>query len=143
MKDYKKYIDVGDAVKILCNDCIRYVFPTTAEPTTEFIKLRNAINLLRLYPSADVAPIVRCKDCKYWQPSEYGVVEQPYCKHLGYKEETGLDIQIGNENDYCSVGERKDDDKSCDTCKHYDKGWDDIICDGCTKAHSNWERSRR
>lgn len=37
-------------------------------------------------------------------------------------------------------GERKDDDKSCDTCKHYDKGWDDIICDGCTKADSNWER---
>lgn len=37
-------------------------------------------------------------------------------------------------------GERKNDDKSCDTCKHYDKGWDDIICDGCTKAHSNWER---
>lgn len=36
--------------------------------------------------------------------------------------------------------ERKDDDKSCDTCKHHDKGWDDIVCDGCTKAHSNWER---
>lgn len=31
-------------------------------------------------------------------------------------------------------------DKSCETCKHYDKGWDDAICDGCTKAHSNWER---
>lgn len=35
---------------------------------------------------------------------------------------------------------RKDDDKSCGTCKHYDKWWDDIVCDGCTKAHSNWER---
>lgn len=40
----------------------------------------------------------------------------------------------------CADGERKDDDKSCDTCKHYDKWWDDIVCDGCTKAHSNWER---
>lgn len=110
MKDYVKCITVADAVEILLKDCIRYVFPTTAEPTTEFIKLNNAINLLQLYPSADVAPIVRCKDCKHWQPSEYGVVEQPYCKHLGYKEETGLDIQIGNENDYCSFGERKDNE---------------------------------
>lgn len=42
--------------------------------------------------------------------------------------------------DVFGLRERKDDDKSCDTCKHYDKGWDDIICDGCTKAHSNWER---
>ena len=63
--------------------------------------------VFRSIPSADVAPIVRCKDCKYWQPSECGVVELPYCKHLGYKEETGLDIQIGNENDYCSFGERR------------------------------------
>lgn len=112
MKDCVKYIKVGDAVKILCHDCIRYVFPTTAEPTTEFIKLNNAIDLLQLYtyPSTDVESVVRCKDCKHWQPSKYGVVEQPYCKHLGYKEETGLDIQIGNENDYCSFGERKGDE---------------------------------
>ena len=61
-------------------------------------------------PTVDAVPVVRCKDCKHWQPSEYGVVEQPYCKHLGYKEETGLDIQIGNENDYCSFGERKGDE---------------------------------
>ena len=61
-------------------------------------------------PTIDAVPVVRCKDCKHWQPSEYGVVEQPYCKHLGYKEETGLDIRIGNENDFCSFGERKDDE---------------------------------
>lgn len=37
-------------------------------------------------------------------------------------------------------GERKDDDKSCATCKHYDSGWDDATCDGCTTADSRWER---
>ena len=37
-------------------------------------------------------------------------------------------------------GERRDDDKSCGTCKHRDKGWYDASCDGCTKAYSNWER---
>lgn len=57
MKDYVKCITVADAVEILLKDCIRYVFPTTAEPTTEFIKLNNAINLLQLYPSTDVAPV--------------------------------------------------------------------------------------
>lgn len=36
--------------------------------------------------------------------------------------------------------ESRDDDRSCNTCKHYDKWWDDIICDGCAKAYSNWER---
>lgn len=87
MKDYTKYIKVADAVKVLFEDCIRYVFPTTAEPTTEFIKLDNAINLLQLYPSADVVEVVRCKDCKWWDE----------CDEL-------------DENGYCHHGERKDDE---------------------------------
>ena len=41
-----------------------------------------------------------------------------------------------------SIGlKRKDDDRTCATCKHYDNGWDDAICDGCTTADDRWERT--
>ena len=103
MIDCVKYIEVGDAVKILCHDCIRYVFPTTAEPTTEFIKLNNAINLLQLYPSADVEPVVRCKDCMYSETDAMGFY---YCINDiigGYGATLDADT-------FCSYGERKHDE---------------------------------
>ena len=98
MKDYVKYIKVADAVRILFGDCIRYVFPTTAEPTTEFIKLDNAINLLQLYPSADVEPVVRCKDCK-WKADTIG---ESWCDFH--------EFTILADDDYCSHGERREDE---------------------------------
>ena len=98
MIDCVKYIEVGDAVKILCHDCIRYVFPTTAEPTTEFIKLNNAINLLQLYPSADVEPVVRCKDCR-WKAD---TIDESWCDFH--------EFTILSDDDFCSYGERKDDE---------------------------------
>lgn len=59
------------------------------------------------------------------------------CSLCGYR----MVIGDGAYN-YCPhCGAKMDgEEKNCDTCKHYDKGWDDIICDGCTKAYSNWER---
>ena len=59
------------------------------------------------------------------------------CSLCGYR----MVIGDGAYN-YCpNCGAKMDgEEKNCDTCKHYDKGWDDIVCDGCTKAHSNWER---
>ena len=78
----------------------------------------------------DAVPVVRCKDCMRYEPLNDC---KPFdCEYSGMYGVT--------KDDFCSYGERKDDDKSCDTCKHHDKGWDDIVCDGCTKAHSNWER---
>lgn len=93
-----KYIEVGNAVKILLHDCIRYVFPTTAEPTTEFIKLNNAIDLLQIYPSADVVPVVRCKDCK-WKADTIG---ESWCDFH--------EFTILSDDDYCSYGERRNDE---------------------------------
>ena len=98
MKDYVKYIKVADAVKILFDDCIRYVFPTTAEPTTEFIKLNNAINLLRLCPSEDVEEVVRCKDCKHWY-NDGGDIS--WCN---------LTKWVCGGNGFCLYAERKDDE---------------------------------
>lgn len=48
-------------------------------------------------PLPDVAPVVRCKDCKYWEHEED--VDFVCTKHYGYR--TSLD--------FCSYGERKEE----------------------------------
>lgn len=51
-------------------------------------------------PTIDAVPVVRCKDCKYW---ENGKGYEPYCNHWG-------NMMSETEPDYfCSYGERKDD----------------------------------
>lgn len=47
-------------------------------------------------PAADVAPVVRCKDCKYYKPDEY---------------ECGCDYGLPcvKADDFCSYGERRTD----------------------------------
>lgn len=60
-------------------------------------------------PAADVAPVVRCKDCKYYR---VGVLLAPnkFCFRLKHPVE---DRPIGYNfapDDFCSHGERKDGD---------------------------------
>ena len=52
-------------------------------------------------PTADVVEVVRCKDCKYWQDQEEGIVEVPICTRSEL-------ISIRGKDDYCSYGERAD-----------------------------------
>lgn len=49
-------------------------------------------------PAADVAPVVRCKDCKYWQDNNDGYPHEE-CR-WGHGE-------TPNANDFCSYGERR------------------------------------
>ena len=53
-------------------------------------------------PAADVAPVVRCKDCKYWQDNNDGY---PHEECRWWHGETP------DANDFCSYGERKEGDK--------------------------------
>ena len=125
----KRLIDADALEKELNNERERFV--ALDMKGAEHILVHSALRLLREAPTIDAEPVVRCKDCVSFHYSgmggDNGIL---YCAK-------GIEMQP---TDFCSYGERKDDDKSCDTCKHYDKGWDDIVCDGCTKAHSNWER---
>ena len=59
----------------------------------------SAINALRNAPYADVAPVVRCKDCKYWQDNNDGY---PHEECRWWHGETP------DANDFCSYGERKE-----------------------------------
>ena len=55
-----------------------------------------------LYNHYVVGELVRCKDCKYWQEQDYGVVEVSICTKGG-------DILEMDSNDFCSRGERMDE----------------------------------
>lgn len=50
-------------------------------------------------PAADVAPVVRCNDCKYWQDNNDGYPHEE-CR-WGHGE-------TPDANDFCSYGERRE-----------------------------------
>ena len=65
--------------------------------------LCDAVEAIKNAPTVDAVPVVRCKDCDG--------------KDCWYKDDNGNDIcwisgmYPKGENDFCSCGERKDDDK--------------------------------
>lgn len=63
----------------------------------------KAICVLHDLPATDVAPVVRCKDCKYWQDNNDGYPHEE-CR-WGHGE-------TPEANDFCSYGERKDGDSN-------------------------------
>lgn len=70
-------------------------------PMRNTIPLDSAIFNIKKLPSADVHPVVRCKDCKYF---DSGTDEdgKPFFKCLGW-------VYGGtSEDDFCSHGELKD-----------------------------------
>ena len=50
--------------------------------------------------TVDAVEVVRCKECKHYGTSLKGVPTQGYCKLTEW--------QTRHDNDYCSMGERKD-----------------------------------
>ena len=78
--------------------------------------LRMAVDALRQ------ETVIRCKDCKYWGEDGY----HHGCKYANC---------IMEENDYCSMAERKemDDKKTCYNCKHGAFGFDGDL--GCSLWH--------
>ena len=66
--------------------------------TPECYMARKEIKAL---PSADVVPVVRCKDCKCWTEWSNGT---------GSCSRFALDWIGTDADDFCSMGERKDDE---------------------------------
>ena len=59
----------------------------------------SLIDSISNIPAADVAPVVRCMDCKYWQDNNDGYPHEE-CR-WGHGE-------TPDDNDFCSYGERMD-----------------------------------
>ena len=90
-----EYIDRGIAIAKL----------TTLEVTDRNATMTSAKRLLAYMPAADVAPVVRCKDCKHYLiADEFDVGKRYMCEvnHFSY-------INSDGDMRYCSYGERKDD----------------------------------
>ena len=87
------YIKREDALDIVADNNV------TGEITLK--RYDKIIDGIYEIPSADVTPVVRCKDCKF---GEYREDFDDYeCNHSG----CGL---VFNADDFCSYGERKDDE---------------------------------
>lgn len=59
----------------------------------------DVISSVENAPAADVAPVVRCKDCRYWQDNNGGYPN----KECRWREDETPDA-----DDFCSCGERKE-----------------------------------
>lgn len=79
---------------------------TTAAVNDKFKSIgtwAKAICVLHDLPAADVAPVVRCRDCKYWQDNNGGY---PNKECRWGKDETP------DAGDFCSYGERMECDSN-------------------------------
>ena len=98
----------------ICGDWALEIFqyPAPRKPTIVFFNSRqNALNVKRILevddsiPNAatvcDMQEVVRCKDCKYYQDNSNGY---PHNECKWCKDETP------NADDFCSYGERKDEE---------------------------------
>lgn len=61
----------------------------------------RARELIKQAPAADVAPVIRCEECRYYQNAKINKNGFLICPA------SGMEI---TEDDYCSYGERKEDD---------------------------------
>ena len=79
-------------------NCEYYDFSNQAEKCECFKDCHRGINYERLTPTADVAKVVRCKDCKHYEFST--ACSKHFCNEYG---------GIVTENDYCSRAEKSDE----------------------------------
>ena len=69
------------------------------------VQLNDAIERLESAPTIDAVPVVRCKDCKCWTEWDNGT---------GSCSRFALDWIGTDADDFCSMGERKDDESERD-----------------------------
>ena len=79
----------------------------------EYLMRDDALHVIDSIPAADVAEVVRCRECKYWG-DEAGKLQHSdgvlfaRCKVHNYLIDGRHTGWCPTENDFCSYGERKD-----------------------------------
>lgn len=94
-----EYTKIETARVIICDFCNQLYSDEPCEPAD--------CDWLRMLEenAADVAPVVRCRDCKHFR--EYitvGTVCTKYVKSLGGRE---VGLRATGKDDFCNYGERK------------------------------------
>lgn len=67
-----------------------------------WVRYRDVEKLIRNAPIVDAVPVVRCRECKYWNPYKSHHYKGHFCDVVT------LFVQ---ENEYCAWGERKGGDE--------------------------------
>ena len=100
MTDYIRKQDVYDWLKQYGQDVLHGKY--------KFSLMYIWKNIMGL-PSADVVPVVRCKDCKHVYCRIYHGWQEPIytCTHLRSRWNTDNDLEV-NPDGFCSYGERKE-----------------------------------
>ncbi len=73
------------------------------------VPYRDAKKLIEAAKTVDAVPIVRCKDCKYYNRGEL-LAPNKFCFRLKHPTENRLIGYNFAPNDFCSSGERKEGD---------------------------------
>lgn len=89
-----------------CMEFGEYIGENTRE--VRWIRAEKAQDALQNLPSTQ-PEIIRCKDCKFWQDQEEGVVEVPICARPQNKFEKHPMVMIINGDGYCSFAGRRTD----------------------------------
>ena len=100
-----KYIDA---------DALLALYDPPPEGVNEWDNYTTTISVIRQNiidaPAADVAEVVRCKDCYYWTRDEDKTDGFCLCdRRTNLIEAINLMAPYTKENDYCSWGQREED----------------------------------
>ena len=99
----KEYIDKEIAQVLLRTECL------AKYPSSYANGLLAAADQLKKMESADVATVVRCKDCKYWRHTFHDPITNYDCGAcLCNQWEFADEFANTTSNDFCSYGERKE-----------------------------------
>ena len=91
-----EYIKREKAIGMAISGRIR-ALPTT-EDGEDWIRVEEVRESLQIIPAADVVPVVRCKDCKWWKLSDYNTLGIHICQRYS---------GVRGEHDFCSRDERR------------------------------------
>ena len=94
-EERKRYCFDCDRRKGIKNGKMRFCYAVGEAPCRSCL-LDDALDDAKNFPAADVVPVVRCKDCKYW-------VENGICKAL----DVGYGELLVPSKFFCARGERK------------------------------------
>ena len=87
-----RLIDVDDAINKINDLCVDSNENWIGTDNQSFVDHSEVIDILCDAPTVDAVPVVRCKECKYWQP---------YCF-------CDLLLTAMDEECFCSYGKRRD-----------------------------------
>jgi hypothetical protein len=101
-----RYIDLDDAIKHLRGACI------AKYPLSFSCGIFASADEISKLPTADVAEVVRCKDCKFWTPMDNGISWHHKGRTDGECEKLWqlhcAERHLTQQDHFCGYGERKE-----------------------------------